>query len=62
MISLQAMDFQRVIICWMFYGEEIPKTRTSFFQTTVNFESSFNNFGNFESFYGGQFTFSYQLC
>ena len=31
---------------YIIYGKEIPKIRTSFFQNTMNFESSFINFGN----------------
>ena len=31
---------------YIVHGKEIPKTRTSFFQNTMNFGSGFNNFGN----------------
>ena len=31
---------------YIIYGKEIPKTRTSFFLNTMNFESGFDHFGN----------------
>ena len=49
-VSLQVMDFHCNIISYMFNyticGKEIPKTRMSFFQNTMNFESGFFNFRN----------------